>query len=100
MLRNVLLVALGGAFGSALRFVVQESLQKSIQDFTPHGTFTVNMIGCFLSGFFFGWLEQENIFQIQLIFCLYQAFVVDSPPFLHSLCKVKKPCLIIDQFRP
>jgi CrcB protein len=60
MLKNVLLVAIGGALGSALRFIVQEALHKNIQGFAPYGTFVVNMIGCFLIGLFFGWLEQEK----------------------------------------
>ncbi len=60
MLKNVLLVALGGAVGSALRFLIQETLHKNIQGFAPYGTFAVNMIGCFLIGLFFGWLEQEK----------------------------------------
>lgn len=60
MLKNVLIVALGGAFGSALRYVIQEAFHKNIEGFSPYGTFIVNMIGCFLIGLFFGWLEQEK----------------------------------------
>jgi len=60
MLKNILLVALGGGIGSALRYVIQEVLHKNIEGFAPYGTFMVNMIGCFLIGLFFGWLEQEK----------------------------------------
>lgn len=60
MIKNVFLVALGGAVGSALRFVIQEAFHKNIQGFAPYGTFVVNMLGCFLIGLFLGWLEQEK----------------------------------------
>lgn len=60
MLKNVLIVALGGGVGSALRFLIQETMHKNIQGFAPYGTFTVNMVGCFLIGLFFGWAEQEK----------------------------------------
>lgn len=60
MLKNMLIVALGGGIGSALRFVIQELLHKHIAGFSPYGTFVVNMLGCFLIGLFFGFLEQEK----------------------------------------
>ncbi|NVK86287.1 MAG: fluoride efflux transporter CrcB [Cytophagia bacterium] len=60
MIRNLLLVALGGGVGSALRFFIQETLHKQFHHLTPYGTFTVNMIGCFLIGLFMGWVENEK----------------------------------------
>ena len=60
MLKNILLVALGGGLGSALRYVIQEALHQNIKGFSPYGTFLVNMIGCLLIGLFLGWLEQEK----------------------------------------
>lgn len=60
MLKNLLLVALGGGIGSALRYLIQETLHKNISGFAPYGTFIVNMLGCFLIGLFLGWLEQEK----------------------------------------
>ena len=59
MIKNVLLVALGGGLGSALRFLVQEALHKQILNFSPYGTFAVNMLGCFLIGLFMGWAQGE-----------------------------------------
>jgi len=60
MLKNLLLVALGGGIGSALRYLVQELFHNNIEGFSPYGTFIVNMIGCLLIGIFFGMLEQEK----------------------------------------
>lgn len=60
MLKNILLVALGGGIGSALRYLIQELLHKNIEGFSPYGTFVVNMIGCLMIGIFFGLLEQEK----------------------------------------
>ena len=60
MIKNVLLVALGGGLGSALRFLVQEALHKQILNFSPYGTFAVNMLGCFLIGLFMGWAQGEK----------------------------------------
>lgn len=55
MIKNLLIVALGGGVGSALRYLIQESLHKQIEGFSPYGTFAVNMIGCFLIGLLLGW---------------------------------------------
>lgn len=60
MIKNVLLVALGGGLGSALRFLIQETLHKQILNFSPYGTFAVNMLGCFLIGLFMGWAQGEK----------------------------------------
>jgi len=48
MLNNILLVGLGGAGGSILRYLVQRSMNLSF----PYGTITVNLLGCFLIGIF------------------------------------------------
>ena len=59
-MKNVLLVALGGGIGSALRYLIQETIHKQFEHFTPYGTFVVNMIGCFLIGLLMGWVENER----------------------------------------
>jgi CrcB protein len=47
---NIILVALGGAAGSVLRFVVARSLNLNF----PTGTLLVNLSGCFLIGILWG----------------------------------------------
>ena len=60
MLKNMLIVAIGGGVGSALRYLIQETIHKSFDGITPYGTFVVNMLGCFLIGLFLGWVENEK----------------------------------------
>lgn len=74
MIKNVLLVALGGAVGSGLRYLIQESLHKQIQGFAPYGTFVVNIIGCFLIGLLLGWAEQGKYIDQQLSLLLITGF--------------------------
>lgn len=49
MIRNILLVALGGAVGSVLRYLL-----SSINTLWPWGTFAVNVIGSLLIGLLVG----------------------------------------------
>lgn len=60
MMKNLLIVALGGGIGSALRYLIQETIHKQADHISPYGTFAVNMIGCFLIGLFMGWVENEK----------------------------------------
>lgn len=50
MIRNLLLVALGGAVGSVGRYLVSKWLEGGF----PWGTLTVNIVGCLLIGFLTG----------------------------------------------
>ena len=47
---TLLFVALGGAIGSVLRYVVGAAVQRSTHAGFPFGTLAVNVIGCFLIG--------------------------------------------------
>jgi fluoride exporter len=60
---NILLVGIGGAFGSISRYLLatwSQSVSKSI-DF-PYGTLTVNLIGCFVIGFLSQLAEARGVF--------------------------------------
>jgi CrcB protein len=46
-----LLIAVGGAFGSILRYAIQGWMQRAINTNFPLGTLVVNLIGCALIGF-------------------------------------------------
>lgn len=50
MIRNVLLVASGGAFGSALRYLVAVAHEKWLPQSFPWGTLFVNVVGSALLG--------------------------------------------------
>ena len=60
MIKDILLVGAGSFIGGAARYAVS-LLMRSAEGF-PWGTFTVNMIGCFLIGILGGWMvRQPNI---------------------------------------
>ena len=51
---NVLIVALGGAMGSAARYLVSRALQEHVGQGFPWPTFVVNVTGCLVLGFLSG----------------------------------------------
>jgi len=60
---SIIFVALGGALGSVLRYLLgtwTQSASRSI-DF-PYGTLTVNLIGCFVIGFLSQLAEARGAF--------------------------------------
>lgn len=59
MLRNFLYVMLGGAIGSALRYLVGLACQNFRWLSMPWGTLIVNIAGCFLLGSLWGWLSRS-----------------------------------------
>ncbi|WP_339838987.1 fluoride efflux transporter CrcB [uncultured Flavobacterium sp.] len=60
MLKNLFLVAIGGASGSVLRYLVHWIVsKKSISNF-PYQTFIVNIIGCLFIGILVGYLAKNN----------------------------------------
>jgi CrcB protein len=54
MIKNILLVGLGGGLGSMLRYLCQKWLYQLAPHPFPWGTFAVNLTGCFLIGLFWG----------------------------------------------
>lgn len=52
MFAQILIVALGGAIGSVLRFLTAIFTARFFAGGFPMATFCVNIIGCFLIGFF------------------------------------------------
>lgn len=54
MLKNILIIGLGGFIGTVLRFLITLWLSKQLSALFPYGTFAVNITGCFLIGLFFG----------------------------------------------
>ena len=51
---SLLLVGFGGFLGSILRFLVGVGVTRVLPGYFPYGTFTVNLIGCFLIGILYG----------------------------------------------
>jgi len=59
MIKTILIVGLGGGAGSMLRFLVQKIFQPHSAGVFPTGTFLVNIVGCFLIGLFWGWMNRS-----------------------------------------
>lgn len=51
MLEKILAVAIGGAIGASLRFIVVEYVQNRLHTGFPYGTMAVNIVGAFVIGF-------------------------------------------------
>ena len=71
--RAIIYIFLGGGLGSVLRFLVSNYTEKllNIKEF-PFGTFTVNIIGCFIIGVLSAYfLKVDNYLKFLLItgFC-------------------------------
>jgi fluoride exporter len=54
MIKNILLVGLGGGVGSIARYLCQKWFANHTSASFPWGTFIVNASGCFLIGLFWG----------------------------------------------
>ena len=58
---GILLVAAGGAIGSASRYVLSTLVGRVAGTLFPFGTFAVNLIGCFVFGVIAGAAEQRVV---------------------------------------
>lgn len=66
MLKNILLIGLGGFIGSIARFLVSR-LNNHVELLSiPVGTLAVNIIGSFLIGFLIGISEKSPILTVEL----------------------------------
>lgn len=54
MIKNILLVGVGGGMGSIARYLCQRWFTFNYPGHFPWGTFTVNITGCLLIGIFWG----------------------------------------------
>lgn len=54
MIKNILLVALGGGAGSIARYLCQKWVSVHYPHAFPFGTFAVNIFGCLLIGILWG----------------------------------------------
>jgi len=60
MIRQLAAVAIGGAAGAVMRWMVASGVQKMAGGVFPWGTFAVNALGSFLLGFLFVWLIERS----------------------------------------
>jgi fluoride exporter len=71
MIKNLLLIGLGGFSGSILRYAVYVLLDKKLTHW-PWATFAVNVSGSFLLGLFMGYylLQQEQQTALRFFFAV------------------------------
>lgn len=60
MIKNLLLIALGGGLGSVLRYLANINIGKICPFKLYYATFLVNIIGCLFIGLFIGYLQKNN----------------------------------------
>lgn len=60
MLKNVLIIGMGGFIGTISRYLSTVYVHKWISISFPLGTFLVNILGCFLIGLFYGISEKSE----------------------------------------
>ena len=58
MIKTLLLIGLGGAFGSIFRYLTHWITSKYFQSSFPLSTFLVNVLGSLLIGLFIGYLSK------------------------------------------
>ena len=58
-MKSVLIVFLGGGLGSIFRYLINLLIKNQEGEF-PINTFLVNMVGSFLIGILFGYLNENN----------------------------------------
>ncbi|MDR2679511.1 MAG: fluoride efflux transporter CrcB, partial [Tannerella sp.] len=61
MMKQILLVALGGALGSVLRFLIGEWRWLKIRDGFPLATLAINLSGCLLIGMALGFMSGRGM---------------------------------------
>jgi CrcB protein len=65
MIKNLLLVGLGGGIGSIARYLCQKWFNENYPHPFPWGTFAVNLTGCFLIGIIYATSEKTAVLSPQ-----------------------------------
>lgn len=101
MIKNILLVGLGGSLGSIARYLCQRWMLIIYPHSFSFGTFAVNIIGCFLIGLFWGMtmksFESNESWKLFLMTGLCGGFTTFSAFTLEGigLIKEQKPGLFL-----
>ena len=74
MIKTILLVGIGGAVGSMLRYLTSIVVQKYYASVFPLATFLTNIIGCFLIGIIVGLLAKNQMSDSNLKWLLVTGF--------------------------
>ncbi|MFI5185271.1 MAG: fluoride efflux transporter CrcB [Chitinophagales bacterium] len=74
MIKNFLLVGLGGGIGSIARYLSQKWFNENYPHPFPWGTFAVNLFGCFLIGIIYAASEKTSLLSPQIRLLLITGF--------------------------
>jgi CrcB protein len=74
MIKNFLLIGFGGGAGSIARYLCQKWFNETYPHPFPWGTFTVNLIGCFLIGIIYAASEKTSFLSPQIRLLLITGF--------------------------
>jgi len=61
MLKAIILVGIGGATGSVVRYLTSVVSTKYLQTSFPFATFAVNVVGCLLIGLLIGLMDKQQL---------------------------------------
>ncbi len=74
MIKTLLIIGFGGFLGSITRYIIYHFFTQNYVGDYPLGTFTANMIGCFIIGIVFGLVAHGNTISKELMFFLSVGF--------------------------
>jgi CrcB protein len=74
MIKNFLIIGLGGAVGSMLRYAVQKIFQAQTAATFPTGTLLVNIAGCFMIGILWSLVSRSLTWNDELKLLLMTGF--------------------------
>lgn len=60
-MKLILIIGIGGFIGTIFRYIISIGIQNKFLSSYPFGTFTVNIIGCFLIGIIYALSDRGNI---------------------------------------
>ncbi|HET8858313.1 fluoride efflux transporter CrcB [Marivirga sp.] len=92
MIKNLLLVGLGGGLGSIARYATSHFAEKYLSNLLPYGTLLANIVGSFLIGIMLGYLIENpsQYFKLLLVtgFCggytTFSTFTIENFSYLQN----------------
>ena len=99
MTGQLVAVAVGGACGAVMRWLMASGIQKVAGGAFPWGTFAVNALGSFLLGFLFVWLIERStiseLMRLALTVGFLGAFTTFSTDSLESIRLLQEGALAL-----
>ncbi len=74
MLKQIVLVGMGGGTGSIFRYLTSVLTARYYANVFPMATFAANLIGCFLIGLFIGYIDRNHTLSPDYRFLLVTGF--------------------------